>query len=141
MLAASEPSRCRRRGQGATTFRSSTRRKAGISAAQELHNRYGFQGWSIETCPVKGDKVARALAVQPMLSQGMVYAPERDWSDMVITEMSMFPAGRHDDLTDSATQALKYLRDRGWGQTDEEQREAEIGSVMHRPRLKAIYQC
>jgi hypothetical protein len=50
---------------------------------------------------------------------------------MVITEMSMFPAGRHDDLTASATQALKYLRDRGWEQTDEEQREAEIGSVMH----------
>jgi hypothetical protein len=38
-----------------------------------------FQGWSIETSSVKGDKVARrALSVEPMLSQGMVYAPERD---------------------------------------------------------------
>jgi predicted phage terminase large subunit-like protein len=115
---------------------------SGISAEQELRNRYGFQGWSIETCPVKGDKVARALAVQPMFSQFQVFAPDRDWADMVMTEMSLFPAGRYDDLTDSATQALKYLRDRGWGQTDEEQRNAEIGTVMHRPRrLPPLYPC
>jgi hypothetical protein len=29
---------------------------SGISAAQELRNRYGFQGWSIETRPVKVTK-------------------------------------------------------------------------------------
>jgi predicted phage terminase large subunit-like protein len=115
---------------------------SGISAAQELRNRYGFQGWSIETCPVKGDKVARALAVQPMFSQFQVFAPDRDWADMVMTEMSMFPAGRYDDLTDSATQALKYLRDRGWGATDEEQRQAETETVRHRPqRLPPLYPC
>jgi hypothetical protein len=28
-----------------------------------------------------------------------------DWAEMVSTEMSMFPAGRYDDLTDSASQA------------------------------------
>ena len=49
------------------------------------------------------------LAVQPLFSQGMIYAPDRDWSDLVITEMSMFPTGRYDDLTDSASKALKYL--------------------------------
>jgi predicted phage terminase large subunit-like protein len=114
---------------------------SGISAAQELRNRYGFQGWSIETRPVKGDKVARALAVQPLFSQGMVYAPSRDWAELVMSEMAMFPAGRFDDLTDSATQALKYLRDRGWGRTDEEERQAEIGTVMHRPRLGRLYPC
>jgi predicted phage terminase large subunit-like protein len=64
---------------------------SGLSAAQELRNRYGFQGWSIQTCPVKGDKVARALAVQPMFSQGMVYAPNKDWAELVIGEMSVFP--------------------------------------------------
>jgi predicted phage terminase large subunit-like protein len=114
---------------------------SGISAAQELRNRYGFQGWSIETRPVRGDKVARALAVQPMFSQGMIYAPNRDWAELVMSEMAMFPAGRFDDLTDSATQALKYLRDRGWGQTDNEERQAEIGTVMHRPRLGRLYPC
>jgi predicted phage terminase large subunit-like protein len=114
---------------------------SGISAAQELRNRYGNHPWAIQTCPVKGDKVARALSVQPMFSQGMIYAPARDWAELVITEMSMFPAGRFDDLTDSASQGLKYLRDVGMAQTDEEVREAEIGTVMHRPRPRALYPC
>jgi hypothetical protein len=34
-------------------------------------------------------------------------------AELVITEMSMFPAGRFSDLTDSASQGLKHLRDVG----------------------------
>jgi uncharacterized cupin superfamily protein len=60
---------------------------------------------------------------------------------MTITEMSTFPAGRYDDLTDSSTQALKYLRDVGMAQTDEEAHDAEIGTVMHRPRPRRLYPC
>ena len=37
------------------------------------------------------------------------------------------------DLTDSATQALKYLRAAGLGETDEEVREFENRAVMYRP--------
>jgi predicted phage terminase large subunit-like protein len=114
---------------------------SGISAAQELRNRYGSRDWAIQTCPVKGDKVARALAVQPMFSQGMIYAPERDWSEMTIQEMAAFPMARHDDLTDSSTQALKYLRDVGLAQTDAEKAEAERQTGVHRPRLRALYPC
>jgi predicted phage terminase large subunit-like protein len=73
---------------------------SGISAAQELRNRFGTHGWAIEAVPVKGDKVARALSVQPMFSQGYIYAPNRDWADLVISEMATFPMGRYDDLTD-----------------------------------------
>jgi predicted phage terminase large subunit-like protein len=69
---------------------------------------------------VKGDKLSRALAVQPLFTQGMIYAPARDWSGLVITEMSVFPVGRYKDLTDSATQALKYLRDVGLADTEVE---------------------
>jgi hypothetical protein len=42
--------------------------------------------------------------VQPIFSQGMIYAPDRDWTEIVISEASMFPAGRYNDLTDSASQ-------------------------------------
>ena len=38
--------------------------------------------------------------------------------------------GRYDDLTDSATQALKYLRSVGMAQTDEEEHVEEIESVF-----------
>jgi hypothetical protein len=78
----------------------------------------------------------------PFFSQGMVYAPARDWAETVITEMSMFPTGRYDDLTDSASMALKYLRDHGWGQTAEERHDAETDAARHRPRPKApLYPC
>jgi phage terminase large subunit-like protein len=90
---------------------------------------------------VKGDKLARALAVQPIFSQMMIYAPARNWADLVITEMSMFPMGRYDDLTDSSTMALKYLRDVGMAQSDEEEHHADIGTVMHRSRPRALYPC
>ena len=85
---------------------------------------------------MKGDKVARALAIQPMFSQGMVYAPNKDWAELTITEMSVFPAGRRDDLTDSATQALKHIRDIGFGQIDDEVREEGNRAMMHRGRPK-----
>ena len=112
---------------------------SGISAAQEISNRYGNQEFSIQLCPVKGDKVARAYAVQPTFSQGMIFAPDRDWAEEVIAEMEIFPKGKHDDLTDSTTQALKYLREVGLAMTDTEVQVAERERVMHRPKQKALY--
>jgi predicted phage terminase large subunit-like protein len=113
----------------------------GISAAQELQNRYWLRRWGIQLCPVKGDKLSRALAVQPTFSQLIVYAPVRDWAQMVIDEMANFPKGKYDDLVDSSTQALKYLRDVGEAQTNEEVFAAKIETVMRRPRRKALYPC
>ena len=112
---------------------------SGISAAQELQNRYGQQDFAIQLCPVKGDKVARALAVQPTMSQLMVYAPIRDWAEMVIDEMEVFPKGKYDDLTDSATQALKFLREVGLAQTSEEASAEERERVTLKPKQRALY--
>ena len=53
--------------------------------------------------------------------------------------MSVFPAGRRDDLTDSATQALKHIRDIGFGQMDDEVREEGNRAMMHRGRPKRLY--
>lgn len=115
---------------------------SGISAAQELRNRYGQQEWAIQLVQVKGDKVARALSAQPTFSQGMVYAPVRDWSELVIDEMCVFPKGKHDDLTDSATQAINYLRTCGILETDEDVAAAEREPIMHRGnKMQALYPC
>lgn len=86
---------------------------SGISAAQELQRLHGDEGWSIETVSPQGDKFARAVAVQPSFSQGLVYAPDREWAQMVIDEAAAFPRGRYKDLTDATTQAIKHLRDYG----------------------------
>lgn len=113
----------------------------GISAAQELRRLHGREGWAIQLVDPKGDKVARALAVQPTFSQGMIYAPIRDWSEMVIDEMAVFPAAKHDDLTDSATQAIKHLRDNGMANSDEEvQYEVNEGARL-RSKPAALYPC
>lgn len=112
---------------------------SGISAAQEISNRYGLQRFGIQLCAVKGDKVARALAVQPTFAQGLVYAPERDWSEMVLSEMEVFPKGARDDLTDSTTQAMRYLRDGGMAMTDEEVNHEEYQRGLHKPQRKPLY--
>jgi phage terminase large subunit-like protein len=52
----------------------------------------------------------------------MIYAPNRDSAELVITEMEVFPKGRYDDLTDSTTQAIRYSRDNGLLRTDASKR-------------------
>ena len=99
---------------------------SGMSAAQELQNRYGRLDFGVKLCPVKGSKEARALAAQPTFSQLLVYAPARDWAEDVISEMESFPMHKYDDLTDSATQAVKFMRDNGLLNTDEEARAIEV---------------
>lgn len=112
---------------------------SGISAGQELQKRHGREGWAIQLCAVKGDKVARALSVQSTFSQMMVYAPARDWASMVIDEAAVFPMGRYDDLTDSLTQAIKHLRDAGLAQSDEEVHHEETERVTHKPKPRPLY--
>ena len=48
--------------------------------------------------------------------------------------MELFPKGRYDDLTDSTTMAVSFLRTSGILQTDAEAMAAEENTVMHRPR-------
>jgi phage terminase large subunit-like protein len=88
----------------------------------------------------KGDKVSRALAIQPLLAAGIVFAPRKAWADdLLIAEMSQFPFGKRDDLTDTTSQALGYLRRTGRIQTDEEARMAMADSVRHQPQRKRLY--
>ena len=112
----------------------------GLSVAQEIKRLNRTSSWNVELInPGNADKVARAYAVQPIFSAGTVYAPDKTWADMVITEWEQFPRSKHDDLVDTTTQALKYLRERGLLQRPEEiaadvRREAE-----YRPAPKIIY--
>src|SRR5262249_6482665 len=112
----------------------------GISAAQALQSRFGIKPWSVVAQPVRGDKVARAYACQPTLAQGLVYAPDRDWAQMVIDEAATFPKGKYDDLTDSMTQAINFLRTAGRAQSREEWAvNRAMGAPRHRGRLRPLY--
>lgn len=87
---------------------------SGLSVAQEIKRLNRTASWGVYLVnPGNLDKVGRTYAVQPTFANGSVYAPDRDWADKVITQAETFPKGRHDDLVDSTTQALKYLREKG----------------------------
>ena len=110
----------------------------GLTAAQELQRLHGREGWSVWLVDPKGaDKVARALAVQPLFAGGYIYAPDRVWADMWLTELSLFPNGKYDDLVDTTTQVLKHLRGIGAIQFDDEVVEEETDRARPRPRSRS----
>lgn len=91
---------------------------SGLDVINELKRLYSDEKWGVIAIKPNKDKVARALSVQPTLAGGIIYAPYgetgwKDWADLVINEMALFPKGRFDDLTDSSTQAWKWLREQG----------------------------
>jgi predicted phage terminase large subunit-like protein len=58
----------------------------------------------------KGGKVARVNAVSAAIESGHVYVPEdAPWLSDYIDQWCAFPAGAHDDMVDSSSQALSYL--------------------------------
>ena len=46
-------------------------------------------------------------------TMAMIFAPDRAWADMVIRQCEVFPKGKHDDLVDTTSAALRYLRETG----------------------------
>ena len=76
-----------------------------------------------EYTPSRGnDKIARVNAVADLFASGNVWAPETRFAEEVMEEFAAFPAGEHDDLVDSSTQALLRFRQGGFVSlhTDEE---------------------
>lgn len=60
----------------------------------------------------EGGKVARANAVSPAFEVGNIYLPDAEiapWIIEYMDELCSFPAGVHDDMVDSTTQALNRL--------------------------------
>ena len=87
---------------------------AGISAAQEIRRLYNNSDFSVQLLdPRAADKLARLYSVQHLFAEGLIYAPDRSWADMVITQVGVFPKGKHDDLVDTVSQALRHIRDLG----------------------------
>jgi predicted phage terminase large subunit-like protein len=106
---------------------------AGHSVAQELrrvfnHARFGVQMYDPKTL----DKVARLYSIQHLFSEGLIYAPNKDWAEMVIRQTASFPRGAHDDLVDTVSMGLKHLRDVGMlTRAPERMAEIEDSKVFH----------
>jgi len=112
----------------------------GISVAQEIQRLNKTNTWSVQLInPGNADKVARAYAIQPIFSNGIVYAADKEWVEKVITQCEHFPKGKHDDLVDSTTQALRYLRERNLLRRPEEIIADIKFEGTYRPQVKAVY--
>lgn len=74
-----------------------------------LINISGGRGKSTATNQ-KGDKAARAYSVQHLFHEGLIWRPVRAWAELVAGQLASIPKGLHDDLADTATMALNYLR-------------------------------
>ena len=66
---------------------------------------------------------------------GLVYAPDKAWVETWMTELCNFPVAKHDDLVDSTSMALSYLRGVGAVRFDDEVAATEADRVRPRSRL------
>ena len=58
----------------------------------------------------KGGKEARVNAISPAIESGHVFLPENaPWLEAYMDQFSAFPAGAHDDMVDSTSQAIAFL--------------------------------
>lgn len=81
---------------------------SGQSLLQELRKEP-----TINALPIKpiGDKVVRMSAASPTIEAGKVYIPDTAaWLTDAISEMMQFPNGKHDDIVDSKSQYLNWIR-------------------------------
>lgn len=84
--------------------------------------------------PMGADKVARAAAVIPMLSQRRVYLPrctcgewalpDPIWLNDFLAQLYQFPAGAHDDMVDSFTGGLHKVKE-----LEDDYRRAQVAST------------
>jgi len=108
---------------------------AGISVAQEIRTNFARENWGLQLIdPGRGDKVARAYAIQHLFSEGMIYAPDFEWAEKMIGQAESFPRGAHDDLVDSMTQALLHLRTIGFAQKPAEAIAEKTESMIYKPQ-------
>lgn len=71
-----------------------------------------------------GGKVARVNAVSPAIESGHVFVPEGEpWVEEFLGQWTSFPAGAHDDMVDSGSQALRYLLRADGGERKETENE------------------
>lgn len=82
---------------------------SGQSLIQELRRSTALP---IKPIKVDRDKIARVNAISPMVEAGNVFVPENaPWVADWIDEMGSFPQGEHDDMCDSLSMFLNYMRE------------------------------
>ena len=69
--------------------------------------------------------------VAPIFESGIVWAPEKKFSEEVIDECAAFPNGEHDDFCDSMSMALIRYRKGGFLRLDSDEEEDDSTFLPH----------
>jgi predicted phage terminase large subunit-like protein len=106
------------------------KKASGHSLAQELRR----SGLPVARIPVKDSKFVRAHAASLVLERGCVFYVKRNWANEVIEQCGNFPADDHDDMVDTVTMALMWLRKR-WstGYLDDDDDNDDLMSYSTKP--------
>ncbi len=116
---------------------------SGLSVMQEMRRLMREGEFTLFSDVPKGDKLARLHAASPAFSGGLVYAPERSWSELVIDEAASFPRSKFKDLTDCVSSGIKKLRDLGLLQhvqeVEEERQDELVNAGIPRASVREEY--
>lgn len=120
---------------------------AGHSVVQEIRRLFSSEGFGVQLInPRKmrnnngeSDKLARLFSVSHLFEEGMIYAPDRKWSTQVMDQCAAFPNGTHDDLVDTVSMALRWLRDNGLLQRGPEITGEVVEDMLHKPKQGKLY--
>jgi predicted phage terminase large subunit-like protein len=106
---------------------------AGIPVATELRRLSANRKYGVQLDnPGSQDKIARLYSIQHLFEEGLVYAPDKAWADEVISQCMRFPKAKHDDLVDTVSMGMRYLRRTGLIQRAEEVQAELSESNLHK---------
>ena len=112
---------------------------AGLPVMQQLRRLYEREMWQIRMVTPVLDKVARVHSVVHLFADKMIYAPDTPWAQALINECSSFPRGAHDDRVDATTQGIKWMRDNGLLERNDEQRAETEAFMKYKPKSESLY--
>ena len=116
-------------------------KSVGMPVARELRRMYSGRDFGVQLeDPGSIDKMARLYSVQHLFEEGLVYCPDKAWADEVISQCMRFPKAKHDDLVDTVSMAMRYLRRSGFIlRTDEVTQDYEESRFFHGRAPEPLY--
>ena len=116
---------------------------AGISLIQELRQAHlPVRAYN----PGRADKMQRLQITASIFTTGRVWLPEssvrkgyvKDWCEGFLSQLCSFPDSTHDDYVDSATQAIRLLKDMGWLDINPEPRDNDDDDYLEYTQVKRV---
>jgi predicted phage terminase large subunit-like protein len=93
--------------------------------AQVAYLTKQLSGFSVTSAPVTGGKVPRAEPFASQVNVGNVMMIKAPWNDALISELRVFPNGKHDDQVDALADAFSSLNVNSFGLFDYIQQQHE----------------